>query len=232
MKRWYQQADAIPVAGGFGVALDGKTLNTPMRTPLVAPTEALARAIAGEWDAQGETIAPADMRLTRLIATALDRIKPDPSPAIAEIAGYAAADLLCHRAEGPDDLRRRQDAAWQPILDWAAQRYGAKLVPVAGVMPVAQPRAALAALTNAVAGFDAMRLSGLHAVTVSSGSLVLGLALVEAHIDIELAWAAVDLDEAWQREKWGDDPIAAKRRWGVEADLRAAARFLDLLRAP
>ena len=230
MKRWYKRAAAVPAGGGFVIMLDGKPLNTPMRTPVVVPTEVLARAIAGEWDAQGATIAPAEMRLTRLAATALDRIKPDPGPAIAEIAGYAATDLLCHRAEGPDDLRRRQDQTWQPILDWAAQRYGAKLAPVAGVMPVAQPHAALDALKKAVAGCDAMRLAGLHAVTVSSGSLLLGLALAEAHIGIERAWAAADLDEAWQRATWGDDKLAARRRAGVEADLRAAARFLDLLR--
>lgn len=231
MKRWYQQADAAPEAGGFCIMLDGKKLNTPMRTPLVAPTEALARAIAQEWDAQGETITPAEMRLTRLTATALDRIKPDPGPAIAEIAGYAATDLLCHRADGTPELLRRQSQTWQPILDWAGQRYRAQLSAVQGVMPAAQPEAALAALRSAVAAMDHFRLSGLHAVTVSSGSLLLGLALVEAHIDIERAWAAAELDEAWQRERWGDDTLAARRRVGVEADLRAAARFLDLLRS-
>lgn len=230
MKRWYKRAAAVPAAGGFGVALDGKTLNTPMRTLVVAPTEALARAVAGEWDAQGETIAVEAMRLTRLVATALDRIKPDPGPAVAEIAGYAATDLLCHRAEGPAELVRRQNETWQPILDWAARRYGAKLSAVQGVMPAAQPKRALAALREAVAALDHFRLSGLHAVTVSSGSLLLGLALMEARIDVERAWAAADLDEAWQREKWGDDTLAAKRRAGVEADLRAAARLLDLLR--
>ncbi len=231
MKRWYKQAAVAPRAGGFGVALDGKTLNTPMRAPVLAPTQALAQAIAGEWDAQGDTIAPAGMHLTRLAATALDRIGPDPSNAVAEIAGYAATDLLCHRAEGPDELARRQSQTWQPILDWAARRYGATLIAVQGVAPAAQPEAALAALRSAVAALDRFRLAGLHGVTVSSGSLVLGLALLEAHIDIERAWAAADLDEAWQRARWGDDPLAAKRRAGVEAELRAAARFLDLLRA-
>ena len=231
MKRWYKQAVCVPAEGGFAVALDGKTLNTPMRAPVVAPTQALARAIAAEWDAQGDVIAPAAMHLTRLAATALDRIGADPSDAIAEIAGYAASDLLCHRAEGPDDLRRRQDASWQPILDWAARRHGAALIAVQGVMPAAQPQAALARLRAAVAALDRFRLAGLHGVATSCGSLVLGLALLDAHIDADRAWQAADLDEAWQRERWGDDTLAAKRRAGVEAELRAAARFIGLLGA-
>jgi chaperone required for assembly of F1-ATPase len=231
VKRWYKRVVCVPAGGGFAVALDGKTLNTPMRAPVVAPTQALAQAIAAEWDAQGDVVAPAAMHLTRLAATALDRIGPDPSDAVAEIAGYAGSDLLCHRAERPAELVRRQDAAWQPILDWAARRYGARLAPVAGVIPAAQPRAALDALKQVVAALDHFRLAGLHGATISSGSLLLGLALLEAHADIDRVWEAAELDEAWQREGWGDDPLAAKHRAGVEAELRAAARFLDLLGA-
>jgi chaperone required for assembly of F1-ATPase len=231
VKRWYKTAAAVEAQGGWGVALDAKPLHTPQRTRVIAPTRALAEALAGEWQEQGETVALHAMRLTRLVATALDRIAPDPGPAVAEIAGYAATDLLCHRAEAPAELRRRQDAAWQPILDWAARRYGARLAPVEGVMPAAQPQEAVAALRAAVAALDAMRLSGLHGVVTASGSLLLGLAVLEAEIDAVRAWQATDLDEAWQRARWGDDPLAMKRRAGVEADLRAAARFLELLRA-
>jgi len=231
VKRWYKTASAVEAAGGWGVALDAKPLHTPMRSKVLAPSRALAEALAAEWQEQGETVALHAMRLTRLVATALDRIAPDPGPAIAEIAGYAATDLLCHRAEAPAELRRRQDAAWQPILDWAAGRYGARLVPVEGVMPAAQPAEAVAALKAAVAALDAMRLSGLHGAVTSSGSLVLGLAVLEARVDAQRAWEAADLDEAWQREKWGDDPLAAKRRAAVEADLRAVVRFLELLGA-
>ena len=230
MKRWYKQASAASVEGGFGVTLDGKALNTPARTPIAVPTENLARAIAEEWRAQGETIDMHAMRLTRLAATALDRIAPDPGAAIQEIAGYAATDLLCHRADAPADLRQRQDAVWQPVLDWAARRYGVALQVVESMMPAKQPPAALAALRSAVAALDHFTLAGLHGATTASGSLLLGLALAEGQIDFDRLWATADLDEAWQREKWGDDPLAAKRRAGIEADLRAAARFLALLR--
>lgn len=231
MKRWYKDAAVQASQEGFGIALDGKPLNTPARTPIVLPTRALADAIAAEWAAQGEAIVLPAMRLTKMAATALDQIRPDPTHAIAQIAEYATTDLLCHRADGPEDLRQRQDSTWQPVLDWAVMRYDAPLKVVTGVMPGRQAKAALWAIRVAVAEYDAMNLAGLLVATTGMGSVLLALALAERRIDTDQAWAATDLDEAYQREKWGEDPLAAKRRAEIEADLRAAGRFLDLLRA-
>lgn len=231
MKRWYKTAGMTPAEGGFAIALDGKPLNTPARTAVVAPTPSLADAIAAEWAAQGEEIKLFDMRLTKMAATALDQIRPDPTHAIAQIAEYATTDLLCHRADAPDDLRQRQEAVWQPVLDWAVLRYDAPLKVVTGVMPGRQTKAALTAIRLAVAEYDAMHLAGLLVATTGMSSVLLALALAERRIDIDQAWAAAELDEAYQREQWGLDPLAVKRRAELESDLRAAARFLDLLRA-
>ncbi len=230
MKRFYKSAAAVPDEGGFAVALDDKPMNTPARKRLVAPTRTLADAVAAEWAAQGEEVKLATMRLTRLVATALDQILPDPTHAIGPIANYATTDLLCHRADAPADLRRRQDALWQPIVDWATLRYDAPLKVGSGVMPLRQSNQALTAIRLAVSEYDAYRLSGLLVATTASGSVLLALALAEGRIDIEQAWTAAVIDESYQREQWGDDPLAAKRRAEVEADLRAAARFLELLR--
>lgn len=229
MKRFYKTAGAAPEEGGFVVTLDGKPMNTPARKHLVAPTQALAEAVAAEWGAQGEDVVLASMRLTRMLATALDQILPDPTQAIGPIASYAGSDLLCHRAEAPADLRRRQDSLWQPILDWAALRYDAPLKVGAGVMPLRQSKEAMTAIRLALCEYDAYRLSGLLVATTSTGSVLLALALAENRIDADQAWAATDLDESYQREQWGDDPLAAGRRADVEADIRAAARYLELL---
>jgi chaperone required for assembly of F1-ATPase len=230
VKRFYKNAAAAPAEGGFVVTLDGKPMNTPARKHLVAPTPALAEAVAAEWQAQGEEVVLASMRLTRLLATALDQILPDPTQAIGPIADYAGSDLLCHRAEAPVDLRRRQDAVWQPILDWAILRYDAPLKVGSGVMPLRQSKAAMTAIRLALCDYDAYRLSGLLVTTTTTGSVLLALALAESRIDADQAWAATDLDEGYQREQWGDDPLAARRRVEIEADIRAAALYLGLLR--
>jgi chaperone required for assembly of F1-ATPase len=229
MKRVYKSVTACRVDGGWGIRLDGRPLRTPARRELRLPSEPLAAAIAAEWNAQDPDIRPETMPLTRLAATALDRIAEKREEVAAEVAGYAATDLVCYRADHPATLVARQHAVWQPLIDWAAGRYDAGLAVTAGVVPLAQSPETLKIYAGVVAAFDDFRLTALHAATTACGSLVVALALVEGQLDAETAFAASQLDESFQIEAWGEDAEAAKRRAALAADIKSAARFLDLL---
>ena len=228
MKRVYGAAGVAPAEGGHAVVLDGRPASTPARRPLVLPNAALAEAVAAEWMAQGETVEPATMPLTRLAATAIDRATGGRGRVVDEIAAYAEADLLCHRAVAPAELAARQAAGWQPLLDWLAERHGAKLAVTNGVIAADQSEAAVAALKRVVGAFDDAALAGLHALTAVSGSLVIALALSGGRIDAEAAWRLGRIDEDFQGERWGVDAEAAERGESLRADLHAAARFLRL----
>lgn len=230
MKRFYKNASAQAVEGGFGVALDARTLLTPAKLPLVVPRLALAEAIAGEWQAQVEEVRPHSMPLMRLASTAIDLVATRHAEVVAEIANFAETDLVCYRADHPPELVARQHAIWQPLIDWATLRYDAPLCVTAGIVPVAQKPATLRALAVAVAAYEPMALTALHAATTASGSLVIALALMEGRLDAEGAFAASQLDESFQIEQWGEDYEAADRRAALKADLAAAARFVALLR--
>jgi chaperone required for assembly of F1-ATPase len=219
------------VAGehGHGVTLDGKPLRTPAKAPLVVPSRALAEAIAAEWQDQGADISVPSMPLTRLASAAIDLVAARRDTVIAETASYAGTDLVCYRASRPPELVRRQHAAWQPLLDWARDRYDAPLSVTTDIAPVAQPAASLTALHAAVAAHEAMRLAALRLATAAAGSLVIALALLERRLDAEAAFAAAELDESFQIENWGEDPDQAKRRAGLRDDLLLAERFMVLL---
>lgn len=218
----------VTVADG-GIALDGRVLRTPARAALVLPTPALAEAVAEEWRGVGDAIDPRAMPLTGLANAAIDRIAPDPAGFAAGVAGYAESDLTCYRADAPAALVARQAAAWDPPLDWARARYDVAFVVTAGVVHVAQPAATLERLRGVVAAIDPFRLAGVQQVTVLSGSLVLALALVERAIDADAAFAAAELDQLWQAERWGEDSLATAAREDKRAAFAAAARFLALL---
>jgi chaperone required for assembly of F1-ATPase len=229
VKRFYNDAGVTQTPGGFGVALDGKSVSTPAKRPLTVPTHALAEAIAEEWKDQGETIDPRRLPLTRLASTALDLVAPRREAVIAEVTKYACTDLVCYRAEQPPELAERQRAAWQPLIDWATLRFDAPLMVTASILPVAQPAASLKALETAVAAYDTHRLAALHLATAACGSLVAALALIEGRIDAEAAFAAAELDESYEIERWGEDAEQARRRAGLKEDIALAARFVALL---
>ena len=229
MQRFYKEAGVTETPEGFGVALDGKPVSTPAKRPLRVPTRALAEAIAEEWLAQGEAIDPKRLPLTRLASIALDLVAPRRLAVVAEVAKYAGTDLVCYRAEQPPDLAARQHAAWQPLVDWATLRFDAPLTVTTSILPVTQPAASLKALESTVAAYDTHRLAALHLATAASGSLVVALAMIEGRIDAEAAFAAAELDESYEIERWGEDAEQAKRRAGLKEDIALAARFVSLL---
>lgn len=229
MKRVYKRAEPRPAEGGWGVALDGRPLRTPAKRELLVPSEALAQAIAAEWDAQHPDIRPETMPLTRLAATAIDHTAEKRDEIAADVANYAGTDLVCYRADHPPALAARQEAVWQPLIDWAAGRYDAGLVATAGIVPVTQSAASLKAFAAVVAALDNFRLTALQAATAACGSLVIALALHEGRLDTEAAFAASQLDETFQIEAWGEDAEATKRRALLAEDIKASARFLELL---
>ena len=230
LKRFYTGVNVRPHREGFEITLDGRPVRTPRGHPLALPTEALAAAVAAEWEAQKAEIVPAAMPLTQIANTALDRVSPNRESFRASVAAFGRSDLLCQRAEAPADLVRRQEDQWDPLLGWAAERYGARLAVGAGVMPIAQPIEAVAALETALAGLDDWTLAAAGVATAASESLVLALAVVEDRIGGEEAFALAVLDEVWQNERWGEDREAAARRNAIAADLAAAARFARLSR--
>ena len=229
MKRFYREAAAAEIEGGWTVALDGRPVRTPARAPLVLPTAALAEAIAVEWNAQGEEVRPAEMVLTGLANAAIDRIAPDPGAFAAGLARYGETDLLCYRADGPPPLVARQARLWDPILDWATHRYDVAFTRITGLIHAPQPAATLARIVEAYAALDPFRLAALSSIVTVTGSAIIGLAVVEGALDGEAAWAAGQLDETWQTEQWGDDPLAAAAREERRRALGGAMRMLALL---
>ena len=230
MKRFYKQAGVAPVADGHGVTVDDRLVRTPGKRDLVVPSAALAAAIAAEWEAQQREIRRETMPLTRLAGVTIDRSAVEREAVVRQVAHYAGTDLVCYRATHPPALTVRQEAMWQPLIDWALERYGAPLMVTIGVIPASQPAASLAAFAVAVAAHDDFALTALHAATTACGSLVIALSLLEGRLDAGEAFTASQLDESFQIESWGEDAEQAKRRAALAEEISATAQFMSLLR--
>lgn len=229
MKRFWKEARTEQVEGGWLIRLDGRPVRTPARRLCIVPVAEMADGIAAEWNAQGPRVDPLSMPLTRSASTCLDRVMPEIEAVRRNIASYGGADLLCYRAPCPVELIRRQKEGWDPLLDWAAERFGARLLVGEGVMHIKQPPEAIEQLASHIDTFDAWELTGLSELTTLSGSLIIGLAVLHGHLPPEEGWALSRLDEQWNIEQWGEDAEASQHAAQREADFLAAARQLRLL---
>lgn len=229
MRRFYKQVETRANDEGHEILLDGRPVRTPAKAALRVPTPQLAEAIVGEWEAQAERIDPRSMPLTGLANAAIDRVAPEQEAFVRALAAYGESDLLCYRADTPDGLVARQSQYWDPLLAWARRRFGVDFEVVHGVMHRPQSVTTLEQLRKAVEARDAFALAGLSPLITIPGSLIIALALAERAIDLDTAWAAATVDEAWQIEQWGEDKDEVQRLEGRRREFGAAYRFLSLL---
>jgi chaperone required for assembly of F1-ATPase len=226
--RFYTSAGVAEVDGHFAVQLDGKSVRTPAKRLLTAPSRELAQAIAAEWDAQVEHIEPGKMPLTRLANSTIDGVAQTPQPVADEIAKYLGSDLVFYRAGSPDGLVVRQAKHWDPIVAFARDTLGARFVLTEGVIYIAQPEPALTAARAAIPS-EPWRLGALSLITTLTGSALIALAMAQGVLSDEAAWMAAHVDEDWNISQWGTDDQATARRAGRFLDLQAAATVLRLL---
>jgi len=229
MKRFYRNVAVGETGGGFQILLDGRPMKTKGGAKLLTPSQALADAIAKEWDEAGETIDPHAMPLTRLAFAALDSVRAHRDQIVETVAAFGGTDLLSYRADTPQELVVRQMHAWNPLLDWLVGRYGVRLRVTSGISHIPQAEETFVAFRNAVAAHDDFALAALHTATALTGSLVLALALSEGRLSAAEAFAAATIDETYQAEKWRQDKEAQERLNRHASELAAAERFLRLL---
>lgn len=229
LKRFYKTVAATKADGGYHITLDAKPIRTPGGETVLIRSKALADALAAEWEAQTVHIDFSSMGINQLVNSALDRGALDRAGLADELAAYSSTDLLCYRAEGPAALVARQALAWDPLLDWAEARYGARLRITSGIVAIEQDASALAALAARITAADLFQIYALRAAVGICGSLIVGLAVADGYLDIERAWQVVNIDEDWQKEKWGEDAQAAANRSGAFAAFARAGHMLQVL---
>lgn len=228
MKRFYKQVDVAADGGGnFVIELDGKAVKTQNAgKTLSCSSETLAAAIAKEWRDQEDVIDPQNMPLTQVMSTIIDTNEVQRKDITKAVLGYINTDLLCYRAEKPDELRKRQEAAWNPPLDWFLDIYGYQFETTFGLAALTQVDAIHKVFENEVAVMDMKDFTVFQITTSITGSVILALGFVKEAVDINSIFAAVFVDELYRAEiydekKYGVDPMQEKQRESLLRDLNA-----------
>ena len=229
-RRFYKSATVAERDGGFGVALDARTLRTPGGGVFVGPTRALAQLCADEWAAQGEHIVPATMPASQMAFATLDWTAKNRDQICDYVAKFGETDLCCHRAEAPVELAARQAKLWDPLVAWGAEELGAALPVVEGIVAADVSAEALAKLRARADALDDFALTGLAQATGLSGSALIGFAIALGAHDAARAFEAAALDNLWSLERWGEDQEARARLDRQRAEFDAIERYLAALK--
>ena len=145
-RKFYKEVSIVPIEGGYGIALDGTTLKTPSSAVLSNNSLRLIEAITLEWKSQNEEIDFNNMPLFRLLASSIDRVAPNRGEVNTLTLKFGTTDLLCYRAKEPEELKNRQDKAWQPLIEWAEETLGVRFYISDSLTPIKQPSETLNAM--------------------------------------------------------------------------------------
>ena len=225
LKRFWDAVHVVEAGGGYTVTLDKRPLKTPLKRPLIVPSQALA----AEWQAIEGKVDHTTMPYTQFAHAGVDQAVDEQVEIAAKTALYGETDLLCYRAEAPQELAARQAEAWDPLLAWSAEALGAPLKTTAGIVHVAQPEASLQALAAHVQPYERFALKALYDWVTISGSLVLGLAVAKGRLSAAEGWALSRVDENWQEEQWGVDDEAKALADSKRATFLLVERALSLI---
>ena len=226
-KRFYAEVEVREEAEGYRVLLDGRGIKTPARSALVLPNVSTAAAIRDEWDHQTDVIDPLTMPVTRIVNAGLDGVAQNREAVIGDIARFAESDLLFYRADDPDRLVARQNALWDPILAHVEDHLGVRFVLACGIMPVVQPESSIKAVRGALSPYSSIDLAAIHTLTSLTGSVLATLCLLIKKLTLDGLWEAAHVDEDWNRELWGVDAEAERRRERRFKEAQAAALILQ-----
>ena len=221
-KRFYKTVTVEGEGREWRVLLDGMQLRTPGKLKLTVPSKALAKRLAGEWEAQDERINPSLMPITRLINVAVEQTPERRQDLIAEARRYAETDLLCYRAPQPRMLKERQAEAWDEWREWGAAQ-GVDLKTTESLNAISQEEASLRAVETYAASLADLQLTLFVHLIAVYGSVILAMAVMQTELSGVAAFDLSRVDAAYQIELWGKDEEQAE----ITADLRAETQVLS-----
>ncbi|KAI8929339.1 hypothetical protein BC831DRAFT_422658 [Entophlyctis helioformis] len=228
LNRFWKKVTVGTTPAGFSVLLDGRALKTPdgnlVAIPLTKP--ALAALTAAEWEGQERQLKSYSLPMTSIIVRAVDSFK-DPEirqGVIDKLISYVHTDSVCYQQSYPDSFVQLQNQYWQPLIEWLKAEHNLEIKTTDGILSVRQTDEVVAYLRNMVAQFDDIKLAAFEKAVMRSKSFIIGLALVERHINVEFAAIAGRLEVIHQINRWGEvedthdtDREEMKRQLGAAA---------------
>jgi len=213
----------------FHLLLDNKKLTTPMKKELVLPSKILVNEVLREWDQNSDNINIDDLVFYGVLSTAIDKVNLEKDAYVNDIIDFIDTDLICYRAESPNDLIALQNKSWNPILLLIEKYIDVKIKVFKGVMPSNQDQKVHTEIKKLISNLSDVQISVLHRITNLIGSVFLSLCILKKDLLKEDAFECSFLDELWQAKNWGHEEDASIKRNKIRLELNRLIHFVNCI---
>ena len=214
----------------YDILLDKRILKTPMQKDLIFSNYKIAKETALEWDIDEKEINTENMVFYGLISTAIDKINNDKVSYIENVLGFINTDLICYRADGPNELVDLQNSSWNPIISFIKKYIDVELKFFIGVMPSKQSLEIFNRLKTLINSFSNIEISALHRMTNLTGSIFISICILKGDVLKNKAFELYFLDELWQAKNWGVEEESLDKRDKIAKELNRIISFVELIR--
>jgi len=203
MKKFYKVASVVQVPDGqFEVDLDSRKLKSPHGSILKFENEALAHAVAHEWNSQPEDLKMHRLPLTNQCFQATDR-HVVPKKLAEALVNFVKTDTVLFFMDDVPELFEQQKEKWGPVIEWVNKRFNVEVSHTTGfTMPKISDNT-VPVLTNHILSFNKASLLSIEKMSATLKSLMLTLAVIDRHLTCEEAVKLALLEQRFQASKWG-----------------------------
>ena len=207
IKRFYDSVDIRrSTENSFSLLLNGKTVKTPLGEPFNLSNEAIAAAVATEWQLQKEFVVPNTMPINTILMTHIDiDSKLTRNDKLLQISRFFQTDTL--RFPESDELSglfKMQNEKWHPIFQHLKSS-NITFTQCRGTFSLPEStEAEITAINNVLLkDYDPLLLCMLETASkyLKSGTTAVGL--IDRAITPQEAFEAAYAEELHQRREWG-----------------------------
>ncbi|XP_044743435.1 ATP synthase mitochondrial F1 complex assembly factor 2 [Chrysoperla carnea] len=230
-KRFYRTTGILHSGGDkYEITLDQRKLKTPNGKLFTVDNEALALAIAAEWDAQKTNIVPSTMHLTALCSTVIDNPNHLKNTDIADyVTNYIETDTVLFQSNDSEELYKVQVQEWDPIIEWFNKRYQTQILKTRFIDGPEFSDNDKNVLRKHLLSYNFSSLIGFMFAVDTLKSPILTLACVDRYLTPERAVLLTRLEEEFQLGHWGRVEWAHDlNQQELQARLAAAILFIHL----
>ena len=152
-------------------------------------------------------------------------IGKDREEVIDRLVRFALTDMMLFWGQN-EDLVKRQEKIWGPLLEWANEEINTKFIRTQSLDVPEQEKTSGYRLKVFLEKLSDRELAAFYVAALNMKSVLLAAALVKGRINAKQAFEAAYLEELWQAENWGVEEEAEKRRAEVRQELVEIEKFL------